>query len=185
MRAYVESILLCDADLAWNEVQKSTLLAEVVSPIAAISALHGEILPERWSALSTLRCRTHLFGVIPLGTRTLYFERIDAERREIQSREHDALIQRWDHLVRIEPLGPGQCRYSDEIEIEAGPLTLAVWLFACAFYRHRQRRWQTVAKRLQSRDRQTRALVSDLVADGTISLAALTFELRQQAHLAI
>ena len=35
-----------------------------------------------------------------------------------------------------------------EIVIEAGPLTLLVWLFANWFYRHRQRRWRRVARRL-------------------------------------
>jgi hypothetical protein len=37
---------------------------------------------------------------------------------------------------------------SDEIEIEAGWLTFFVWLFAQWFYRHRQRKWRNVARRL-------------------------------------
>ena len=57
---------------------------------------------------------------------------------------------RWDHRVREPPLGEGRCRYFDEVEIEAGPLTAVVWLFARWFYRHRQRRWQAVALRQQS-----------------------------------
>jgi hypothetical protein len=89
-----------------------------------------------------------LFGLVPLGTRTLVFERIDPECMEVQTRERDQLVRRWDHLIRLRSLDTGRCRYSDKIEIEAGWLTPLVWLFAAWFYRHRQRRWQTVARRL-------------------------------------
>lgn len=150
MRVFLESVLPCDADLAWAEVQKSALLLEVASPMVSIRPVPGEALPERWSASSTVRCRSYLFGFIPLGTRTLVFERIDPQLREIQTRERDPLIRRWDHCIRLEPLGAAQCKYSDNIEIEAGLLTPAVWLFARRFYRHRQHRWQAVAKRLQA-----------------------------------
>jgi len=121
----------------------------VVRPMA------GETLPERWPAGQTVRCRSYLFGLIPLGTHVVHLERIDPSAREIQSREFDPLISRWDHLVRIRPMTEGRCRYSDEIEIEAGWLTPLVWLFALGFYRHRQRRWRRVARRLaKSRPRE-------------------------------
>lgn len=148
-RVYVESILPCDTDLAWAEVQRSELLLEVARPLVVIRPLRGEVLPERWAEGETRRCRLYLFGLLPLGTRTLFFERVDSERREIQTREHDRLVRRWDHLIRVQPLEGGRCRYADEIEIEAGLLTPLVGLFARWFYRHRQRRWQAVAKRLQ------------------------------------
>ena len=150
MRVFVESILSCDADRAWAAVQTSALLLEVARPLITFRPLPGEALPERWAETMTVRCRSYLFGLVPLGTRTIFIERVDPEQREIQSREHDPLIRRWDHLVRVKPIGPAQCTYSDEIEIEAGPLTPLVWLFAQFFYRHRQRRWRAVAKRLQA-----------------------------------
>jgi hypothetical protein len=95
-----------------------------------------------------MRFRIYLFGIIPLGTHTIFLERIDPEAREIQSRESAFLVRRWDHLVRVRPAGYGQTLYSDEILIEAGWLTAFVWLFAQWFYRHRQRRWRRVARRL-------------------------------------
>ena len=148
MRVVVESILPCDPDLAWDEVQTSRLLREVISPLAAVWPMPGEELPEIWSEGADLRVRMFLFRVLPLGARALRIERVDPARREIQSRESDALIARWDHLIRIEPAVDGHCRYRDEIEIEAGWRTLPVWLFARWFYRHRRRRWQAVARRL-------------------------------------
>src|SRR5205814_10309082 len=92
--------------------------------------------------------RIYLFGIIPLGTHTIFLERIDSEAREIQSRESEWLVRRWDHLIRVRPAADGQTLYSDEILIEAGWLTAFVWLFAHWFYRHRQRRWRRVARRL-------------------------------------
>jgi hypothetical protein len=80
----------------------------------------------------------------------LRFEHIDHERREIQTREHDPLIRRWDHRIQFEPLGPDSSRYTDEVEVEAGLLTPVAWAFAQWFYRHRQRRWRRVARRIQN-----------------------------------
>ena len=148
MRLFVESLLPCNADIAWATVQTSSLLQEVAAPLVSIRPLPGERLPEHWRAGSTIRCRVFLFGMIPTGIHTIIAERIDPAAREIQSRESDPLVAQWDHLIRVHPVSENSCRYSDELEIEAGWLTPLVWLFAAGFYRHRQRRWQGVAKRL-------------------------------------
>ena len=152
MRVFVESLLPCSADQAWAAVQTSALLVEVAAPVVAIRPVAGETFPEKWPVGQTLRFRSYLFGFIPVGTRTLHFERIDQSAREIQSRESDSLISRWDHLIRVRPTADGRYRYSDEVEIEAGWRTLFVWLFAMMFYRHRQRRWRRVARRLAVED---------------------------------
>jgi hypothetical protein len=89
-------------------------------------------------------------GLIPLGLHTIRIEHIDAPRRQIQSRETNGLISRWDHLVSIREMPAGRTLYSDEIEIEAGRFTWIVWLYAQVFYRHRQRRWRRIAKRLSA-----------------------------------
>jgi hypothetical protein len=149
MRVLVESDLPCDADRAWAAVQTTALFHEVVRPLVDVRPLPGETWPERWAVGTPLRCRSYLFGVVPLGTRTLVFESIDPAAREIRTHEHDALVRRWDHRIAVRPVGPGHCRYSDEVEIEAGLLTPAVWLFAQWLYRHRHRRWRAVAERLQ------------------------------------
>jgi hypothetical protein len=106
--------------------------------------------PERWTQGSTYRFRCYFFGVVPLGVHTILIERIDPVALEIQSREHEALVRHWDHLIRIRPTPEGNALYSDEIEISAGLLTPLVWAFAQWFYRHRQRRWRRIARRLAS-----------------------------------
>jgi hypothetical protein len=148
MRVYVACVLNCPPDRVWNEVQKSALLREVCRPLIRFAPVDPPQFPDTWIEGGTIRCRSFLFGFIPLGTRTLFAERIDQAAHEIQSRERDPLIRRWDHLIRVRPADGGRTRYSDEIVIEAGMITPLVWSFAQWFYRHRQRRWHRVAQRL-------------------------------------
>ena len=149
MKVVVKSVLPCAAEKAWNEVNTSRLLLEVTSPIMSLVPVKGERLPQRWNAATT-RVRMFLFGILPLGTHTIEFEKIDDKTREILTHEYDGLIRTWNHLVRIEPIDDKSCAYSDEIEIEPRFRILRpiVWLFGQVFYRHRQRRWQKVARRL-------------------------------------
>jgi hypothetical protein len=148
MKVYVQSVLPCPVEKVWDEVQRSALLFEIIRPLFRFVPADGSPFPERWQEGATMRGKGYLFGVIPLGTHTIYLERIDAAAGEIQSRESEPLVRRWDHLIRVRPTHDGQTVYSDEIIIEAGWTTFFVWLFAHYFYRHRQRRWRRVARRL-------------------------------------
>lgn len=148
MRVCVQSVLPCSADDAWHEVQKPSLLIHVAWPLVTFQPVSPERLPERWVQGGTVLLHSRLLGIIPFGVRTLYFERVDNKCREIQTRERDALIPRWDHLIRVQSESADATRYLDEIEIEAGIFTLPVYVFAQCFYRHRQRRWKAVARRL-------------------------------------
>jgi hypothetical protein len=148
MRVYVESVLPCPPEKVWDELQRPALLLEVIRPLFRFAPADGPQFPERWLEGATVRCKGYLFGIIPLGAHTIFIERIDPVAREIQTRESEALVRRWDHMVRVRSAGEGQAHYSDEIIIEAGWVTLFVWLFAQGFYRHRQRRWWRVARRL-------------------------------------
>jgi hypothetical protein len=148
MRVFLQSTLPCSADQAWAAVQTSALLEEICAPLIYFAADNGEQIPERWTSQTPNRLRPKMFGVLPLATRTLNWERIDHEKREIQTREYDAMIRRWDHRIHVEPAGDDQCRYTDDIQIQAGVLTPLVWLWAQWFYRHRRKRWRQVAQRL-------------------------------------
>ena len=151
MRVHLETVLPCDADDAWVEVQTSRLLCEIASPLVRLAPVNARTeLPRSWRTLGTERLRPYLFGFIPWGVRTLCFEQINDRRREIQTREYDSLVARWDHHIRLEPIDADHCRYIDDVEIVAGVLTPLVWLFAQWFYRHRQQRWHIVARRLHA-----------------------------------
>ena len=148
MRVYVESVLPCPAEKVWDVVQRPSLLIEVIRPLFRFASADVAQFPERWQEGATVRCKGYLFGIIPLGLHTIFFERVDQVAREIQSRESEPLVRLWDHKVRVLSAGDDQTLYSDEIIIDAGWATLIVWLFAQWWYRHRQRRWRRVARRL-------------------------------------
>jgi hypothetical protein len=148
MKVHVQTELDCLPERVWNEVQKSALLLVVAHPIVRIEPVDEVDFPVCWAEGATIRCRSYLFGVVPLGVRTIFLERIDQAAREIQSRENDPLVRRWDHLITVAAADGGRTLYRDMVEIEAGLLTLPVWLFASGFYRHRQMRWRRLAKRL-------------------------------------
>ena len=89
-----------------------------------------------------------VFFVPAMGLASNHAERIDHKNYEIQTREADPLVRRWDHLVSVRPLGENQSIYRDTVDIDAGNLTFVVWAWANWFYRHRQRRWRALAKTL-------------------------------------
>jgi hypothetical protein len=136
MKVYLESCL-------------DSLFLEVLYPLTKIISISSEVFPERWIEGSTIVCQSTLLGLIPiLGSHEMFFERVDRVRREIQTREKDILCRQWDHLIQVRESEDGRTLYSDSIEIDAGMLTLPVWLFANWFYRHRQNRWKMIAQQL-------------------------------------
>jgi hypothetical protein len=147
MTVRVQSILDCPPEKVWAQLQTSALLREIIRPLMRFRSLDVPDA-ERWAQGGTFHFRIYLFGVIPLGRHTIFIERMDPAAGEIQSREHTALVRHWDHLIRLGPTPDGRTLYSDEVEIRAGLLTPLVWLFAQWFYRHRQRRWRRIARRL-------------------------------------
>ena len=148
MKVDVWTPLDCSAAKAWDEVQKSALFLHIIWPLASVTPVPGTSFPERWNEGQTIKCKVALFGLIPIGTRTLLHEKIDQATREIVTHEFDPLIKRWDHRISIEPQGENRSIYRDTIEIDAGALTVLVWAWASGFYRYRQWRWRAVAKTL-------------------------------------
>ena len=142
MRCEVRSVLSIPSEHAWQLLIERSCLVKVCLPLVRFEFL-GELKPEKlWIQGQMVRCNCFIFGFLPTGTRELFFERIDAKKMEIQTREKDPLIKKWDHLMAIKDLGQGKSSISDSIEIDAGAMTFVVWLWAQWLYRHRHRRWK-------------------------------------------
>jgi hypothetical protein len=58
------------------------------------------------------------------------------------------MLRRWHHELRVVPLPDGTSRYSDAVDIDAGPLSGVVAATSSALFRYRQRRWRRLARRL-------------------------------------
>jgi ligand-binding SRPBCC domain-containing protein len=148
MKVDVSTVLSCPAEKVWAELQTVALLQRVAWPLARLTPVGNTCFPLRWVEGMTFRCRLYIFGFIPIGARTLHVERLDQNKREMQTREHDPLVRTWDHLISVAASGAEETLYRDQIEIDAGALTFVVWAWANWFYRHRQSRWRAIARSL-------------------------------------
>ena len=94
---------------------------------------------------STSAYRFRLFGAIPFGTHTIHIVRFDPDG--IGSREGNEHVPVWNHDIKLRPLDQSRTEYTDRVEIRAGWKTFFVWLWAEAFYAHRQRKWIRLLRR--------------------------------------
>ncbi|PKN88964.1 MAG: hypothetical protein CVU51_02610 [Deltaproteobacteria bacterium HGW-Deltaproteobacteria-1] len=142
----VSSEIPIDINTAWEKVQTSALLEFVIKGKLKFKPAGGSF-PEIWKQGSTVKARMNLYGVIPFGgVHTLVVEEIDNKNKVIQSREWDDFAKVWDHRISLKKLSDSDVHYEDEIIIYGGLLTGLISLWAKSFYKHRQRRWQLVAR---------------------------------------
>jgi hypothetical protein len=139
MRLHVETRLDCPADHAFQAVQSSALLGEICAGWCRFEPVGDETVPATWAAGGHFRLKPYIFGVLPSGVHEFKVVRIDHAAREMHFSEHDAVVSRWEHLIRVRPAAAG-CIYSDTIDLDAGLLTPVVFLWSKAFYTARQRR---------------------------------------------
>ena len=140
MRLACTSLLPCSMARLTPELAKPMLLNWVSWPMLHFVAVDPPALPERFVA-RRYRTRLMLGVLLSIGEHTLNLQPTPANGPGVVW--HDAgfsdLIKVWDHKIRLEDYH-GMTRYTDEVEVHAGLLTVPAWLFAYAFYKHRQRR---------------------------------------------
>lgn len=145
MRVRLSTILDVPAERAWAAARQPRLLDHVAHPLQVFEPIEPPVMPDTWTDGRYL-VRPRMFGVVPMGTQWIVISTLERgpDRYCLRDDGHGSLVSRWDHLITIEPITAGRCRYTDEVEVRAGPLTPFVWAFAHLFYRHRQRRWRAL-----------------------------------------
>ena len=131
-------------EVVFDKLQRLDTLQYIAAPYASFVPVN-ERTDMVWQVGSTSSYRFRLFGVIPFGTHTICIERFDIDG--IQSREHNEHVPVWDHKITLRDVG-NQTEYTDEVDIKAGWKTLFIWIWAEAFYGHRQRKWIKLLKAL-------------------------------------
>ncbi len=144
LRIKLTTELEAPADAVWNALRKTEAFRYVARPLLCLKA----DLPRRWPDRGgVVRIeRLLLLCVVPAWSHELRFVRLDDEEHEMLTSERGGPIREWKHRIRVEPVSGRLCRYTDEVEVCAGMLTLLVWLFAHLFYRYRQMRWRGLAR---------------------------------------
>lgn len=143
----VTSTFESTTDKIWERLLNINTLIEICKPKATFKSCSGKI-PEKWEIQKTYPFKLFIYGLIPMGRHEIVLELMDRENRKIQSREHNKIVKVWNHLIKLEPFGTGETLYTDEVEIYAGIFTCFAARWSISFYKHRQRKWQRIAKGL-------------------------------------
>ena len=137
------SVFPAKQETVFRKLQRLEMLQQVAWPYAAFEPEDGTA--DIWTAGSTFRFRFRLWGVIPFGVHTIHIVRFEPDG--ISSREGNMHVPVWNHDIILVGLDSEHTRYTDRVEIRAGWKTVFVWLWAKAFYNHRQRKWIRLLKK--------------------------------------
>ena len=131
------SVFPAPRDVVFQKLQRPETLQTIAKPYAAFEPVDSAAAV--WTIGSKSSYHLWLFGFIPFGTHTIRIMRFDAER--ISSREGNRHVLVWNHDILLVSIDENHTEYTDRVEIQAGWKTVFVWLWAKAFYAHRQRKW--------------------------------------------
>lgn len=134
------------ADRVWSAVQTPAAFRLVTRGLIRMPAIRHR--QDRWREGETATGWIFLLGLVPFSRHTLHCAQIDDEAMTLRSREHGGAVRSWNHDIVVTAIDDGRCTYRDRIDIDAGPLTPLVALWAQGFYRVRQRRWRELAPAL-------------------------------------
>ena len=137
------SIVPSPKEKIFQKLQQLDTLQYIAKPYASFEPI-GQVQPI-WTAGSTSSYRFRLGGLIPFGIHTIHIERFDPDG--VSSRESNEHVPVWNHNISLNALDGSHTEYTDRVEIQAGWKTLFIWLWANAFYTHRQRKWIRLLKR--------------------------------------
>ena len=142
----VHSEISIGIDTAWENVKSPALLEFVAKGMINFKSVNGSF-PKQWKVAQTYGFKSRVFGIIPFGgIHYLFVEKIDDINYMLSTKEWDSGVKVWNHLITIRKLDDGKIYYEDSITIYAGIMTGFITTFAKRFYKHRQKRWQIVAK---------------------------------------
>lgn len=147
MIARISTRLACSEGELWQKITEPKSLQFVTSPLLRFVPVKQGGLAGAWQVGVPYPLRLYFLNVVPLGWHTILLTKIDKETNTIVSQESGQLAHVWNHTISFQEIAPGIVSYTDEIEIRAGWLTPAIWLFAQLFYRYRQRRWRVLLQK--------------------------------------
>jgi hypothetical protein len=143
-RITVSSQFDADVNIIWQKIQDIKTLQTICSPLARFVPC-GDAA-QVWEQGRTLRFKLWVNGIVPLGVHTIHIRELNETTHEIHSEESNRYVPIWRHIIEMESREANPTRYTDIVDTWAGPLTPLVAWWAERFYKHRQRRWQTLLR---------------------------------------
>lgn len=146
MQIELSTLLDCSFEQAEAHVRTPRLLEYVAYPLIRFTPISPGTFPKQWST-GTHWVGLRILGFLPFGKQAIVISYPEAvEGFLLRDNGHSALVRVWDHTITIKAEA-GRTWYTDTVNINAGLLTLPIWLFAKVFYHHRQRRWRKLVGR--------------------------------------
>jgi hypothetical protein len=142
MIAKISTIMNTTPELLWKEITKPSSLQYVAAPILFFYPTSDTAFNSSWEINKEYNLKLYFLKCIPLGFHTITIKKIDISTNEIMSNESGLLVKVWNHTIKFKSINSDQIEYIDIIEINAGLLTIFIWMFSHFFYRHRQRKWK-------------------------------------------
>jgi hypothetical protein len=133
------------ADLVWPAMLSPVTFLYVCKGLFGFPALAGRSEPLRPGERGTGWLVA--FHLIPAYRHTIEIVEVDEATRTVRTREHGGLLKSWNHTLHVEAVDENSCRYSDTVDIDAGPATALVAKVATGLFRYRQRRWQKLVRK--------------------------------------
>lgn len=142
----LSTVLDAPAKKVWALVKRSDTFFYVVRGFFCVDT--KDPIPDIFEEGMSGTMRVRLFHIIPsLWPHHLRAEKVDDERMELQSRESEGPIRKWDHNIKVTPISDHRCEYTDTIDIDAGRATFLVVAFADLLFHYRHSRWRKLIKR--------------------------------------
>lgn len=145
-RVTVTSDFHSNIENIWNKIQDVDTLREICKPKARFIACNDS--PIQWKEGKTFVFKMYLHGFLPVGRHTINVVKMDKTSREINTKEYDNTVIIWNHYIKMEEINQQVTLYTDTVDLYAGCLTSIVAWWTLKFYKHRQRKWQKIAKSL-------------------------------------
>lgn len=119
-------------------LQRFDTLAYIAKPYATFKSL-DEQTELVWKVGRSFSFNFKMFGFITLGVHVINVKEFNPDN--IYTNEGNPFCRVWNHRIILKETADGKTKYTDEVEIEAGWKTPFVYLWAKAFYSHRQKKW--------------------------------------------
>jgi hypothetical protein len=141
---HLETTLPTSAERAWYAMQSPVTFLYVCKGLFSVPALAGRAEPLRPGERGT--AWLFAFHLVPAYRHTIEIAEVDEKSKTIRSREHGGVVRAWNHTLHVEPTDDNDCRYTDTVDIDAGPATVFVAAVAVFIFRYRQRRWHKLVR---------------------------------------
>ncbi len=145
--------LRCTEDAAWRALRQPAGLIAISAPLLRVRCVDTQ--PDVWPQDTPVLIRLKLLGLIPMGSQTVRITETiepDGSRSVTDSGSPVSgplrMMRNWNHRMSVRASAdvPERCEFRDRLVVDAGWLTLPVWVSMWLLWQYRATRLRSVAR---------------------------------------